>query len=29
LVGFAGIDVFTRLNRDEMFREPRADDWID
>jgi LmbE family N-acetylglucosaminyl deacetylase len=29
LIGFAGIEVFTRLNRDETFRAARADDWPD
>lgn len=27
LIAFAGLDVFTHLNRDEMFRAPHAGDW--
>jgi hypothetical protein len=27
LIAMGGIEIYTRLNRDEMFRAPAPDDW--
>jgi hypothetical protein len=29
LVSMAGLDAYTRLTRDEMFRAPTSEDWPD